>query len=212
MRKCVQCDPIGQTRSKIWKMVTSWKTNYRKLKKLRGNVLFNEQGSDFGTKCENFENKECERAFFPASDLAGGGRIKHPSQHFSCRFIIVWLVNATHSGINISGRVHDHYNEPWLAWLEVGYRRFQLTFHCYIPNFVAKFGSSLRSSKVRFRIHKPVCELSILLASLSSGANHSLCLQTGLQILKWTLELCKEHTNFATKFGILQWKVTWNRR
>ena len=38
------------------------------------------------------------------------------------------------------------------------YRRFQLTFQCNIPNFVAKFGSSLRSSKVRFRIHKPVCK------------------------------------------------------
>ena len=33
------------------------------------------------------------------------------------------------------------------------YSRFQITFH-----FVAKFGSSLRSSKVRFRIHKPVCK------------------------------------------------------
>ena len=38
------------------------------------------------------------------------------------------------------------------------YSRFQITFHCNIPNFVAKFGSSLRSSKVHFRIHEPVCK------------------------------------------------------
>ena len=36
--------------------------------------------------------------------------------------------------------------------------RFQITFHGNIPNFVAKFGNSLRSSKVHFRIHKPVCK------------------------------------------------------
>ena len=41
------------------------------------------------------------------------------------------------------------------------YRRFQLTFHCNIPNFVAKSACSLRSSNVRFRIHKPVCKQSI---------------------------------------------------
>ena len=45
-----------------------------------------------------------------------------------------------------------------------------------------------RSSKVHFRIRKPVCKLSIWLASLSSGASHSLCLQTSLWILKWTFE------------------------
>ena len=38
------------------------------------------------------------------------------------------------------------------------YSRFQITFHCDIPNFVAKFASSLRSSKVHFRIHEPVCK------------------------------------------------------
>ena len=91
------------------------------------------------------------------------------------------------------------------------YSQFQVTFHCKIPNFVAKFGSSLRSSKVHFRIRKPVCKLSIWLASLSSGANHSLCLQTGLWILKWTFELRNELPNFTTKFGTLQWKVIWNR-
>ena len=94
---------------------------------------------------------------------------------------------------------------------EIHYSRFQVTFHCKIPNFVAKFGSSLRSSKVHFRIRKPVCKLSIWLASLSSGANHSLCLQTGLWILKWTFELRNELPNFTTKFGTLQWKVIWNR-
>ena len=33
--------------------------------------------------------------------------------------------------------------------------QFQVTFYCNIPNFVAKFGNSLRSSKVHFRIRKP---------------------------------------------------------
>ena len=32
------------------------------------------------------------------------------------------------------------------------YSRFQITFHCNVPNFVVNFGSSLRSSKVHFRI------------------------------------------------------------
>ena len=31
-------------------------------------------------------------------------------------------------------------------------------FQCNIPNFLVKFGSSLRSSKVHFRIRKPVCK------------------------------------------------------
>ena len=39
-------------------------------------------------------------------------------------------------------------------------------------------------SKVHLKIRKLVCKLSIWLASLSSGANHSLYLQTDLQILK----------------------------
>ena len=79
------------------------------------------------------------------------------------------------------------------------YCRFQITFHCNIPNFVPKFGNSLRSSKVHFRIPKPVCKLSIWLASLSSGANQSLCLQTGLRILKWTFELRNEVRNVTVK-------------
>ena len=84
------------------------------------------------------------------------------------------------------------------------YSRFQVTFHCNIPNFVAKFGNSWRSSKVHFRIRKPVCKLSIWLALLSSGANHSLCLQTGLWILKWTFELRNELPNFGTNFRTSQ--------
>ena len=83
------------------------------------------------------------------------------------------------------------------------YSRFQVTFQCNIPNFVGKFGSSLPNSKVHFKIHKSVCKLSIWLASLSSGANHSLFLQTGLWILKWTFEFRNELPNLATKFGIL---------
>ena len=91
------------------------------------------------------------------------------------------------------------------------YSRFQLTFHCNIPNFVAKFGSSLRSSKVHFRIRKPVCKQRLWLVPELSEANQMLSLQTGLRILKWTFELRNEFPNFATKFGMLQWKVTWNR-
>ena len=74
-----------------------------------------------------------------------------------------------------------------------------------------KFGSSLRSSKVHFRIHKPVCKQRLWLAPELNEANQMLSLQTGLRILKWTFELRNELPNFATKFGILQWKVTWNR-
>ena len=91
------------------------------------------------------------------------------------------------------------------------YSRFQLTFHCNIPKFVAKFGSSLRSSKVHFRIRKPVCKQRLWLVPELSEANQMLSLQTGLRILKWTFELRNEFPNFATKFGMLQWKVTWNR-
>ena len=83
--------------------------------------------------------------------------------------------------------------------LDCYYSRFQLTFHCDIPIFVAKFGSSLWISNVHFRICKPVCKLSIWLASLSPGANHSLCLQTGLRIRKWTLELRNEVRNITVK-------------
>ena len=60
------------------------------------------------------------------------------------------------------------------------YSRFQVTFRCKIPNFVGKFGNSLRSSKVHFRIRKPVCKLSIWLVSLSSWANHSLLYYDGV--------------------------------
>ena len=40
------------------------------------------------------------------------------------------------------------------------FSRFQVTFYCNIPNFLAKLGSSSRSSKVNSRIRKPVCKLS----------------------------------------------------
>ena len=33
------------------------------------------------------------------------------------------------------------------------YSVFQITFHCMIPNFVAKFENLLRSSQVHFRFH-----------------------------------------------------------
>ena len=38
------------------------------------------------------------------------------------------------------------------------YRPFQVTFYYNIPNFVATFVCSLQSSKVHFRICKPVCK------------------------------------------------------
>ena len=128
------------------------------------------------------------------------------------------LIRRAHGVRTIVGRLRKHsvLKSDWFSVIltcrkNKYYSRFQVTFHCKIPNFVAKFGSSLRSSKVHFRIRKPVCKLSIWLASLSSGANHSLCLQTGLWILKWTFELRNEIPNFTTKFGTLQWKVIWNR-
>ena len=66
------------------------------------------------------------------------------------------------------------------------YSRFQVTFHC-----------NMRSSKVHSRIRKSVCKISIWLASLSSGANHSLYLQTDLWNGLWIL-------NFGTTFRTSQ--------
>ena len=127
-------------------------------------------------------------------------------KHFASR------IYTDNNNLHYRKTVHmDISVNPWICILALIYSRFQITFHCNIPNFVAKFGNSLRSSKVHFRIRKPVCKLSIWLASMSSGTNHSLCLRTGLWILKWTFELRNEFPKFATKFGILQWKVTWNR-
>ena len=87
------------------------------------------------------------------------------------------------------------------------YRWFQVTFHGNIPNFVAKFVCSLQSSKVHFRICKPVCKQRLWLAPELKEANQMLSLQTGLWILKRTFELRNEFPNFATKFGILLWKL-----
>ena len=77
------------------------------------------------------------------------------------------------------------------------YSRFQITFHCNIPNFVAKFGNLLRSSKVHFRIHKPVCKQRLWLVPELNEANQMLSLQTGLRILKWTFELSNQFQNIA---------------
>ena len=77
------------------------------------------------------------------------------------------------------------------------YSRFQITFHCNIPNFVAKFGNSLRISKVHFRIHKPVCKQKLWLVPELNEANQMLSLQTGLRILKWTFELTNQFQNIA---------------
>ena len=71
-----------------------------------------------------------------------------------------------------------------LAVYKTFYSRFQVTFHCNIPNFVANFGNSLRSSKVHFRIHKPVCKQRLWLVPELIEANQMLSLQTGLRILK----------------------------
>ena len=70
--------------------------------------------------------------------------------------------------------------------------------------FTVIFQTYLQSLKIRceldFRICKPVCKLSIWMASLSSRANHGLCLQTSLWILKWTL-------NFAMNFLTSHWSL-----
>ena len=92
------------------------------------------------------------------------------------------------------------------------YCLFQPTFQCNIPKFVVKFASSLRSSKVHFRIRKHVCKETLWLAPLNSRTNHSLCLQTGLRIPKSTFQLCNELANFTTNCGMLHWKVSWNRQ
>ena len=69
------------------------------------------------------------------------------------------------------------------------YSRFHETL---TTNFVGKFASSLRSSKVHNEIHKPVCKLRNWLASLTSGTNQGLCSQIGLWIPIWTCELRNE--------------------
>ena len=100
-----------------------------------------------------------------------------------------------------------------LWWKPVAsfYRRFQVTFRSNVTNFVAKFVSSLQSLKIHFRIRKSVCKKRLWLVPELREANQALSLQIGLRILKWTFELRNELPNFATKFGILQWKVSWNR-
>ena len=87
------------------------------------------------------------------------------------------------------------------------YSRFQITFHCNIPNFVAKFGNSLRSSKVHFRIHKAVCKQRLWLVPELNEANQTLSLQTGLRILKSNTDLA---INFRTSRRI--WNLTLKSR
>ena len=60
-----------------------------------------------------------------------------------------------------SGYLNKMQYKSYFERVNIPYCRFQITFHCSIPNFVPKFGNSLRSSKVHFRIPKPVCKLSI---------------------------------------------------
>ena len=70
------------------------------------------------------------------------------------------------------------------------YSRFQITFHCNIPNFVAKFRNLLRSSKVHFRIHKPVCKQSLCDWSLNSTKPiRCLVYKPACEFSKWTFEL-----------------------
>jgi hypothetical protein len=91
------------------------------------------------------------------------------------------------------------------------YSRFHETLITNVPNFVAKFASSLRSSEVHIGIHKPICKQSPWLVPEVKEANQMRCLQIGLWISLGTFELRNELANFATKFGTFVVKVSWNR-
>ena len=114
----------------------------------------------------------------------------------------------------------------------LAYSRFQVTFHCKIPNFVAKFGSSLRSSKVHFRIRKPVCKLSIWLAISHELNKHKMCrnhaLLRNLRLLsnvknnyycqafwvRWsriTRNCCNFTGRFATSANFTLWQLTYSK-
>ena len=91
------------------------------------------------------------------------------------------------------------------------YSRFHETLTTNVPNFVAKFASSLRSSEAHIGIHKPICKQSPWLVREVKEANQMRSLRIGLWISLWTFELRNNLVNFATKFGKFVVKVSWNR-
>ena len=80
-------------------------------------------------------------------------------QFFRINIATTQSVNNLHFQGDFSSKNHNEMTE-WNRNFKYKkfYSRFQITFHCNIPNFFAKFENSLRSSKVHFRIHKPVCK------------------------------------------------------
>ena len=61
-----------------------------------------------------------------------------------------------HKAVLVEGEDRNKERDKELLYYRCYYSRFKITFHCNMPNFVAKFENSLRSSKFHFRIHKPV--------------------------------------------------------
>ena len=77
------------------------------------------------------------------------------------------------------------------------YSRFQMPFHCNIPNFAAKFGNSLRSSKF----------ISVFTSRfVNKGCNWSLNSTKPIKYLvyKPACEFWNELLNFATNFRTSQ--------
>ena len=140
----------------------------------------------------------------------------------SHRWNQVWCESSSYSRERINGS-HLAICEAFvrLCGENLVYSRFQGTFHCKITNFVAKFGNSLRSSKVHFRIRKPVCKLSTWLASLSSGANHSQRCQIMNKVhrfvsfltSKWTFHEQQDFVNISWTFhNSLNYFVNFNSK
>ena len=81
----------------------------------------------------------------------------------------------------------------------VCYSRFQITFHCNVPNFVVKFGSSLRSSKVSFRSEFTSQFVNKGCDWLLNSMKPIKCL-----VYKPACEFWNELLNFATNFRTSQ--------
>ena len=69
------------------------------------------------------------------------------------------IVSTTKMFLNFLGNIFSSQEANFVSAtmfpsLPRTYSRFQVTFHCKISNFDAKFGNLLRSSKVHFRIRK----------------------------------------------------------
>ena len=118
------------------------------------------------------------------------------TQSFYCMSFVDYHANAR-NGITVERASKRNQCLRIVRVATFQYSRFQPTFHSKILKFVAKFGNSLPSSKVHFRIRKPVCELSICFVRKRSGAksvaNHSLFYPPAF-------EFGNELLNFATSF------------